>query len=150
MRKRNSIAKKEQLETVTPNRQDLPEGQAEPTGDNAGSTSSQLPGPFHRPSGTPRRRFRPAQRSERHSRTSHLNSLTTKPITLVERLEAMQHGIRIAELAALLGTGRTTLYDWVEAGTIPAYRHRGVIFFDPVVIAGWLRRQATMIPARAA
>jgi excisionase family DNA binding protein len=62
----------------------------------------------------------------------------------------MQHGIRIAELATLLGTGRTTLYDWVEAGTIPAYRHRGVIFFDPVMIAAWLQRQATINPARAA
>jgi predicted DNA-binding transcriptional regulator AlpA len=71
-------------------------------------------------------------------------------MTLVERLEAMTKGIRIAELAALLGMGRTTLYDWVEAGTIPAFRHRGVIFFDPVVIAVWLRRQATVIPTRAA
>lgn len=65
------------------------------------------------------------------------------PLTLVERLEAMNHGIRPLELAALLGVGKSTLYDWVDAGTIPAYRHRGVVFFDPAVIAAWLRRQST-------
>jgi excisionase family DNA binding protein len=65
------------------------------------------------------------------------------PLTLVERLEAIDHGIRPLELAALLGVGKTTLYDWIAAGTIPAYRHRGVVFFDPAMIAAWLRRQST-------
>ena len=63
--------------------------------------------------------------------------------TLVERLQNMKHGLRPVELALLLGVGKSTLYDWVDAGTIPAYRHRGVIFFDPALIAAWLRRQAT-------
>jgi excisionase family DNA binding protein len=54
-------------------------------------------------------------------------------------------GIRVVRLAGLLGVGRSTLYDWIEAGTIPSYRHRGVIFFDPVVVAGWLRQQATVM-----
>jgi excisionase family DNA binding protein len=65
------------------------------------------------------------------------------PLTLVERLEAIDHGIRPLELAALLGVGKTTLYDWITAVTIPAYRHRGVVFFDPAMIAAWLRRQET-------
>jgi excisionase family DNA binding protein len=65
------------------------------------------------------------------------------PLTLVERLEAIDHGIRPLELAALRGVGKTTLYDWIAAGTIPAYRHRGVVFFDPAMIAAWLRRQST-------
>ena len=65
------------------------------------------------------------------------------PMTLVERLEAITHGMRPLELAALLGVGRSTLYDWIAAGTIPAYRHRGVVFFDPAMIAAWLRRQST-------
>ncbi len=64
-------------------------------------------------------------------------------LSLVQRLEAIDRGLRPIELAALLGVGKSTLYDWVEAGTIPAYRHRGVIFFDPALIAAWLRRQAT-------
>jgi excisionase family DNA binding protein len=64
-------------------------------------------------------------------------------LTLVGRLEAIDHGIRPLELAALLGVGKTTLYDWIAAGTIPAYRHRGVVFFDPAMIAAWLRRQST-------
>ena len=59
------------------------------------------------------------------------------PLTLVERLEAIDHGIRPLELAALLGVGKTTLYDWIAAGTIPAYRHRGVVFLDPAMTAAW-------------
>jgi len=64
-------------------------------------------------------------------------------LTLVQRLEAIDRGLRPMERASLLGVGKSTLYDWVEAGTVPAYRHRGVIFFDPALIAAWLRRQAT-------
>jgi excisionase family DNA binding protein len=64
-------------------------------------------------------------------------------LTLVQQLESIKHGLRPTELAPILGVGKSTLYDWVNAGTIPAYRHRGVIFFDPVLIASWLRRQAT-------
>lgn len=64
-------------------------------------------------------------------------------LTLVGRLELVKRGMRPLELASLLGIGKSTLYDWVDAGTIPAYRHRGVIFFDPALIAIWLRRQAT-------
>ena len=30
---------------------------------------------------------------------------------------------------------KTTLYDWIAAGTIPASRHRGMVFFDPAMIA---------------
>jgi excisionase family DNA binding protein len=70
----------------------------------------------------------------------------TDTLTLIRRLELVDRGIRPLELAALLGVGKSTLYDWVDAGTIPAYRHRGVIFFDPALIAGWLRRQATQRP----
>lgn len=88
--------------------------------------------------------------SEKQNGLAASAETSSQPMTLVERLETMTKGIRIAELAVLLGTGRTTLYDWVEAGTIPAYRHRGVIFFDPVVVAPWLRRQATVVRAEAA
>lgn len=64
-------------------------------------------------------------------------------LTLVQRLESIERGMRPLELATLIGVGKSTLYDWVDAGTIPAYRHRGVIFFDPALIAAWLSRQAT-------
>ncbi len=73
-------------------------------------------------------------------------STTTGIQTLIQRLESIQRGIRPLELAAILGLGKTTLYDWIAAGTIPAYRHRGVVFFDPALIAIWLRRQATQGP----
>lgn len=68
----------------------------------------------------------------RNRRNFATRSIPTKgevqtPLTLVERLEAIDHGIRPLELAALLGVGKTTLYDWIAAGTIPAYRHRGVV-----------------------
>jgi len=64
------------------------------------------------------------------------------PMTLIEKLDAFGKGMRARQLAALLGIGGSTLYDWVKAGTIPAYKHRGVVFFDPLEIANWLRQQA--------
>ena len=63
------------------------------------------------------------------------------PSTLIEKLDTFGKAIRPRQLAGLLGIGRSTLYDWVQAGTIPCYQHRGVVFFDPAVIAMWLRQQ---------
>jgi hypothetical protein len=62
------------------------------------------------------------------------------PSTLIEKLDSFGKAIRPRQLAGLLG-GRSTLYDWVQAGTIPSYQHRGVVSFDPAVIAMWLRQQ---------
>ena len=63
------------------------------------------------------------------------------PSTLIEKLDTFGKAIRTRQLAALLSVGRSTLYEWVEKGTIPAYKHRGVVFFDPLKIAMWLRQQ---------
>ena len=93
---------------------------------------------------SPRQNRRARSTSSRGSRPQTEGSIGTP--TLVQRLESIDRGMRPLELAMLLGVGKSTLYDWVDAGTIPAYRHRGVIFFDPALIAAWLRRQATQGP----
>jgi excisionase family DNA binding protein len=85
-----------------------------------------------------------ARRPRRSARTSRPASLVVDPRTLIEQLDAFGSGMRTRQLATLLGIGRSTLYEWVAAGTIPAYKHRGVVFFDPAMIAIWLRRQAVM------
>jgi excisionase family DNA binding protein len=82
-----------------------------------------------------------ARRPRRSARTSRQAPLVG-PRTLIEQLDAFGSGMRTRQLAELLGIGRSTLYEWVEAGTIPAYKHRGVVFFDPAMIAIWLRQQA--------
>ena len=63
------------------------------------------------------------------------------PKTLIEKLDTFGKAMRTRQLASLLAIGRSTLYEWVEKGTIPAYKHRGVVFFDPLQIAMWLRQQ---------
>jgi excisionase family DNA binding protein len=83
-----------------------------------------------------------AKLPRRSGRTARRASRVVGPITLIEQLDTFGRGMRPRELATLLGIGRSTLYEWVEAGTIPAYKHRGVVFFDPAMIAIWLRRQA--------
>jgi excisionase family DNA binding protein len=83
-----------------------------------------------------------AKQPRRSARTSRQASLVVDPRTLIEQLDAFGSGMRTRQLAALLGIGRSTLYEWVGAGTIPAYKHRGVVFFDPAMIAIWLRKQA--------
>ena len=93
---------------------------------------------------SPRQNRRARSTSTRGSRPPTERSIGTP--TLVQRLESIDRGMRPLELSMLLGVGKSTLYDWVDAGTIPAYRHRGVIFFDPALIAAWLRRQATQGP----
>ena len=81
-----------------------------------------------------------AKRSRRSSQTLR-QEFVFGPRTLIEKLDAFRNAIRPRQLAGLLGIGRSTLYDWVQAGTIPSYQHRGVVFFDPAVIAMWLRQQ---------
>ena len=93
---------------------------------------------------SPRSKPRSASTSSRGSTLQSPGSTGT--LTLIQRLESIDRGMRPLELSTLLGVGKSTLYDWVDAGTIPAYRHRGVIFFDAALIAAWLRRQATQRP----
>jgi len=181
MSTRRSKAKQGQVQSLPTSDRDRGERHAEPASENPKPSTVESVTHYHRPSASPRRRYRseghsdvPISRAEiegkgerncrtsqeangarrsspngKYRRPSRPTLAPSQPLTLVERLQSIAGGIRIAELAALLGTGRSTLYDWVEAGTIPAYRHRGVIFFDPVVIAMWLRQQATVVTARS-
>jgi excisionase family DNA binding protein len=81
-----------------------------------------------------------AKRSRRPAR-NFSQEFVFGPRTLIEKLDGFGKAMRPRQLAGLLSIGRSTLYEWVEKGTIPAYKHRGVVFFDPLKIANWLRQQ---------
>jgi excisionase family DNA binding protein len=83
-------------------------------------------------------------RPRRSQAASKHPSMGADHSTLIEYLEAFGKGMRARQLAALLSVGRSTLYEWADAGTIPCYKHRGVVFFDPAIIAIWLRQQEVM------
>lgn len=59
-------------------------------------------------------------------------------MSLPERIEAIDHAITVAELAALLHLGKTAIYDLVRRNAIPHYRLAG-LRFDPQELAHWLR-----------
>lgn len=81
-----------------------------------------------------------AKRSRRSPQTLR-QEFVIGPMTLIEKLDTFGKAMRTRQLAGLLAIGRSTLYEWIEKGTIPAYKHRGVVFFDPLKIAMWLRQQ---------
>jgi excisionase family DNA binding protein len=60
-------------------------------------------------------------------------------MTLSEKIEAIDHAITAAELAALLHLGKTAIYDMAHRSAIPHYRISGSVRFDPHAIAEWLR-----------
>jgi excisionase family DNA binding protein len=59
-------------------------------------------------------------------------------MSLPEKIEAIDHAITVAELAALLHLGKTAVYDMVRRNAIPHYRLAG-LRFDPQELADWLR-----------
>lgn len=64
---------------------------------------------------------------------------TDKTYDLPTRIENLAGGFGAAKLATLIGMGRTTIYELVDAGRIPYFKVAGMIRFDPVTTAAWLR-----------
>ncbi len=58
---------------------------------------------------------------------------------LADEIERIPHALKVAELAPLLNVSRMTLYREVHAQTVPYFRVRGAIRFDPRAVAEWLR-----------
>lgn len=51
----------------------------------------------------------------------------------------MTGALTAAELAPLIGVGRTAMYELAAEGRIPCYRIGTMLRFDPVQVAQWLR-----------
>jgi len=70
---------------------------------------------------------------------------TTIPhcVSLADRIEAIDHAIRVKELAALLDCSSTNLYNRAREGRMgrAVIRFGGTIRFDPHWTAEWLRSQ---------
>ena len=59
-------------------------------------------------------------------------------MSIFERLASFDHAITVAELAEILGLGRTAIYDMVSRRAIPCIRIGYSVRFDPDEIVKWL------------
>lgn len=69
---------------------------------------------------------------------------------LATRIERWPRALTAPELADLLRTGKTAIYDLAKRGGIPHYRVAGSIRFDPFTTAAWLRAREVAFPERLA
>ncbi|MCU1252251.1 MAG: Helix-turn-helix domain [Edaphobacter sp.] len=51
--------------------------------------------------------------------------------------------VRATEVMSILGVTRNTLCDWINAGTLPAYRLGKNNVFDPAELAAFLETRRT-------
>jgi predicted DNA-binding transcriptional regulator AlpA len=71
---------------------------------------------------------------------------STPPRSLADRIESIDHALRIKDLADLLAWSQSTLYDLARSGRMgrAVIRCEGKVRFDPYLTAQWLRRQEGM------
>ncbi len=64
-----------------------------------------------------------------------------RPKSIAERIEAMDHALRMKELAAILSWSPALVYGRARSGRMGrgVIRAGGTIRFDPVLTAEWLR-----------
>ena len=60
-------------------------------------------------------------------------------LNLIEELEARSGGIKVSDLAAILGVDDKHIYRMAARGQIPSFRVGGAVRFDPQEVAKWLR-----------
>jgi excisionase family DNA binding protein len=60
-------------------------------------------------------------------------------LNLIEELEARSGGIKVSDLAAILGVDDKHIYRMAARGQLPSFRVGGAIRFDPHEVANWLR-----------
>jgi excisionase family DNA binding protein len=58
---------------------------------------------------------------------------------LASRIEKIPHALKVLEVCEYLEVGKTTVYDWVATDNLTYFRIGGLIRFDPVHLAQWLR-----------
>lgn len=69
--------------------------------------------------------------------------LLRESLDLAGRIAARKSAWTVEDLALLLEMSPKTLYKMVESENIPAIRIKGMIRFDPVLTAEWLRARTT-------
>jgi excisionase family DNA binding protein len=62
------------------------------------------------------------------------------PGSLPEELESMTHALTAKKLAQLLQVSEVTIYKLAKDNTLPSFRVRTAVRFDPRVVAQWLRQ----------
>jgi excisionase family DNA binding protein len=62
-------------------------------------------------------------------------------LNLVEELESRRGGIKVAELANILGVDDKHIYRMAARGQLPSFRVGGAVRFDPQEVAKWLREK---------
>jgi hypothetical protein len=75
-----------------------------------------------------------------------MNSATPEtPRSIADRIEAMDHALRVSELAGLLSWSPSLLYDRARSGRMgrAVIRVGGTVRFDPYWTAQWLREQSS-------
>jgi excisionase family DNA binding protein len=60
-------------------------------------------------------------------------------LNLIEDLEARRGGIKVADLAGILGVDDKHIYRMAARGQIPSFHVGGAVRFDPQEVAKWLR-----------
>jgi hypothetical protein len=63
------------------------------------------------------------------------------PVTIADRIEAMDHALRVKELASILSWSPALVYTRARSGRMgrAVIRSGGTIRFDPALTAQWLR-----------
>jgi hypothetical protein len=66
------------------------------------------------------------------------------PKSIADRIEAMDHALKVQELASLLSWSPTLLYNRARCGRMgrAVIRIGGTVRFDPALTAQWLRSQS--------
>lgn len=62
-------------------------------------------------------------------------------LNLIEELESRRGGIKVADLACILGVDDKHIYRMAARGLLPSFRVGGAVRFDPQEIAKWLRER---------
>jgi excisionase family DNA binding protein len=60
-------------------------------------------------------------------------------LNLIEELESRNGGIKVSDLAAILGVDDKHIYRMAARGQLPSFRVGGAVRFDPQEVAKWLR-----------
>ena len=60
-------------------------------------------------------------------------------LNLIEELEARRGGIKVSDVATILGVGDKHIYRMAARGQLPSFRVGGAVRFDPQEVAKWLR-----------
>jgi len=68
-------------------------------------------------------------------------------LNLIEELEARSGGIKVSDLAAILGVDDKHIYRMAARGQLPSFRVGGAVRFDPQEVAKWLRVKYGVVPS---